>query len=155
MKAFDSCSHGHHISKTHWCLSIGEALLCQHEEQNQHDPNSVAIFEKTRGAVVGCIPICTGKVGYGLAPRCLHVWWWWHLNDVTISPAMKWPILFWWLLKNPPICQNKLPINISSYMVLMQLNIIKCKGCMLQYWHNRGYLCYNKFWNIVFIYIFQ
>jgi hypothetical protein len=59
MEEFDGCIRGHHISRTHWCPSIGKELLCKREEQNRHDPYAVAIFdhEKTRGAVVGHIPI--------------------------------------------------------------------------------------------------
>jgi hypothetical protein len=36
---------------------------------------------------------------------------------------MKWQILYWWLLKNPPIRQNKLPANISSYTVQGRQNL--------------------------------
>jgi hypothetical protein len=52
MEEFDGCIRGHHISRTHWCPSIGKELLCKREEQNRHGPYAVAIAEKTRDAVV-------------------------------------------------------------------------------------------------------
>ena len=42
-------------------------------------------------------------------------------DDVIVAKLMT--DLYWWSLKNPPICQNKFLANISSYMVFQLVDL--------------------------------
>ena len=39
---FNSCVHGHHVSKDFWSPFIGEELSCERKDGNPHDPYAVA-----------------------------------------------------------------------------------------------------------------
>ena len=53
---------GHHIYKSVWIPFIGEELVVEAEDGNEHDKNAVAVMKD--GCVVGHVPRCISRVSW-------------------------------------------------------------------------------------------